>query len=252
METPLWVEKNFLKISDLISNFLPQKTPTEELLKSCKIISHRGHHDNFKLFENTLEAFKAAQELGAWGIEFDLHWSLDGIPVVIHDQNTLRLFGEDKNIGELTYSQIKESFPLIPTFKEIRDTFGKKIHLMIELKEKRIDGLEEILKGLVPMEDFHFLSLKPEILQNIKFCEKKALIPVALANTNYLSELALSKGWGGICGHYFLLSRSLITKHHKSGQLIGTGHVGSKNCLYREINRSVDWIFTNSLKKIIP
>jgi glycerophosphoryl diester phosphodiesterase len=252
MDTPLWVERNFLKISDWVSKFLPQKKPTPEKINSCKIICHRGHHDNLKVFENTLGAFKAAQELGAWGIEFDIRWSKDKIPVVIHDQNTLRLFGVERNINELTLKEIRESFPLIPTFKEVVDTFSKKLHLMIELKEMEVEGLEETLKDLEPINDFHFLSLKPEILDSIRFCDKRALIPVAIANTNFLSKVSLDKDWGGLCGHYFLLTDTFIKRHHDMKKSVGTGHVASKNCLYREINRGVDWIFTNNLKDLIP
>ena len=48
------------KTCDLIFAIIPQKTPSKEDLKNCKIISHRGQHDNIKVFENTLTAFDNA------------------------------------------------------------------------------------------------------------------------------------------------------------------------------------------------
>ena len=58
------------------------------------------------------------------------------------------------------------------------------------------------------------------------------------------------EGYGGVAGHYRLLNRGLLTEHHEKGQKIGTGYPGSKNCLYREINRGVEWIFSNNAGKI--
>jgi len=256
MKIPLWVEEFFFQISDWFSNISPQKRPSPEKLSSCKIISHRGQHDNLSIFENTLNSFGAAKDLGAWGIEFDIRWSRDEVPVIFHDSSTLRLFGTEKNIGDLNLSEIKESFPLIPTLEETLNSFGKKIHLMIELKEKLNDKKKDLLKDLLgdlnPVEDFHFLALNPQILKQIDFVPSKTLIPVARLNALKLSQMALKNNWGGISGHYYLISKSLINKFHQNGLIIGSGHINSLNCLYRELNRNADWIFTNDLKNIIP
>jgi len=37
----------------------------------------------------------------------------------------------------------------------------------------------------------------------------------------------------------------VVRKHLKSGQKIGVGYPRSKNSLFRELNRSVEWIFSN-------
>ncbi|MBI2314147.1 MAG: glycerophosphodiester phosphodiesterase [Betaproteobacteria bacterium] len=47
------------------------------------ILAHRGHHA--ELPENTLDAFEAAVKLGVDGIETDLRFSADGMPVLFHD-----------------------------------------------------------------------------------------------------------------------------------------------------------------------
>ena len=48
-----------------------------------KVIGHRGASAQSP--ENTMAAFRAAIELGADGIEFDVHLTSDGQLVVIHD-----------------------------------------------------------------------------------------------------------------------------------------------------------------------
>ena len=49
-----------------------------------KILAHRGASGYAP--ENTLEAFALAAELGADGVELDVHLTSDGEMVVIHDE----------------------------------------------------------------------------------------------------------------------------------------------------------------------
>ena len=60
-----------------------------------------------------------------------------------------------------------------------------------------------------------------------------------------LSRLALQRSLGGLTGHYLLVNRRKIDAHHRAGQKVGTGFVDSANCLFREIHRGVDWVFSN-------
>jgi glycerophosphoryl diester phosphodiesterase len=46
------------------------------------------------------------------------------------------------------------------------------------------------------------------------------------------------------------LNRALIQRHHRQGQKLGTGFIASRYCLYRELDRGVDWIFTNHALKL--
>ena len=47
-----------------------------------------------------------------------------------------------------------------------------------------------------------------------------------------------------------LLNNKKLAKHRKRGQQVGTGYPGSKNCLFREINRGVEWIFSNNASEL--
>ena len=60
--------------------------------------------------------------------------------------------------------------------------------------------------------------------------------------------------WGGMATHYSVLRKSLIDKHQSRGQKVGTAFPTSRNCLFRELNRGVDYIFSNhavSLQNIV-
>jgi glycerophosphoryl diester phosphodiesterase len=47
------------------------------------VLSHRGYH--VRQPENTLEAFRAAIDLGVDGIETDIRLTSDGVPILFHD-----------------------------------------------------------------------------------------------------------------------------------------------------------------------
>ena len=53
-----------------------------------KIFGHRGYPAKFP--ENSLEGFDYCMHHGAEGIEFDVHLTRDGVPVIMHDENIKR------------------------------------------------------------------------------------------------------------------------------------------------------------------
>lgn len=246
-----------IRFVDLVFEKWPWPMPPKYKLKQCKIVSHRGVHDNNVVLENTLEAFEVVKRCGIWGVEFDLRWTKDLVPLVFHDKTLNRLFGEPVNISEKTISEIKGRFPIIPTLEETVNRFGKDLHLMVEIKKENylnIDYqnrvLKDIFKKLQPTKDFHLLSLDPEMFDLISFVNPAACLPIATKNIGAYSRLALNRGYGGVNGHYLLVDHTMILRHHQKKQRIGTGFVQSANCLFREVNRGVDWIFSNDAVKL--
>jgi len=257
MNIGFWLEKWLLQGVDLLYEKIPQFNPDIEKLKHCKIISHRGEHDNKKVFENTIPAFDRVNEAGVWGVEFDIRWTRDVQPVVFHDRNLQRVFKSDIEINRVTLSELKMHCNLIPTLSEVIQKYGKKMHLMVEIKKEAYSDpkfqnnvLREIFQQLTPQVDFHFITLKPEMFMLINFVPSSAFVPSARLNVRQLSDLAILKSYGGIAGHFLLISNGLLKKHHAQNQCIGTGYIHSKNCLFREINRGVEWIFSNHAVKL--
>jgi len=252
-----FVEKSFQIVTDLIFSIWPQPVPDKKRLMNCKIISHRGEYDNISIFENTISAFDNSFKNGIWGIELDLRWTKDLHPVIFHDPNLERLFHSDIGISQLSLSDLQKQYPLIPTLGEVVEKFGKKIHLMLEIKkefypnpEYQNQVLQKIFAPLRPFKDFHILSLSPEMFPIITFIDKSNFLPIAELNFTALSNMALKNNYCGITGHYLFLSNPILQKHRSAGQKIGTGFISSQNALFREMNRGIDWIFSNHAKKL--
>ncbi|MGI9078481.1 MAG: glycerophosphodiester phosphodiesterase family protein [Gemmatimonadaceae bacterium] len=116
------------------------------------VIAHRGASGYAP--ENTLVAFQLAVDQGADALEFDVHVSLDGIPVVIHDPALGRTTDRSGAVASLPYSAIRaadagarwtsdngRSFPwrgrrvFVPTLDDVVSSFPD-IPLVIEIKTR--------------------------------------------------------------------------------------------------------------------
>jgi len=251
------LQQILLRSIDIFFEKWPRPFPGKERLRQCKIISHRGEHDNQSVMENTIEAFEQVRKAGVWGVEFDIRWTRDLHPVVFHDPDTVRMFGVDRKIRDLTLAELSAAFPLIPTLSEVVDRYGKTLHLMVEIKAEHYPDpvyqnrvLETIFLRLTPKEDYHLLSLTPAMFRPIDFVPATTFIPIAETNIRALSRLALSEHYSGLSGHYLLLTDNMMRKHHRKNQPVGTGFVPSKNALFREVNRGVEWIFSNNAARL--
>lgn len=78
---------------------------TKANLQNTKAIAHRGVSGLET--ENTLAAFIAAGNRSYFGIETDLHVTVDGKFVIYHDDTLVRLTGVDKVIEQTTYEEIR-------------------------------------------------------------------------------------------------------------------------------------------------
>jgi glycerophosphoryl diester phosphodiesterase len=244
------------KISNICFAIIPRKKPSslKSHIEAVKIIAHRGAHTTTpnKIIENTHAAFERALELGCWGIEFDVHATKDGIIVVNHDPTLDRLWNVKASISQLTFKELHHRAPLIPTLAEVVERYGKRLHLFVELKVY-IDenALLATLAPLSPEVDYHLLSLDESIFSPLKQFAKTTMLLVPVHNNvTKFCNLSLEKKYGGILGHYLLLTKSKKQRLEAANQRIGVGIVDSKFCLYREIDRGHDWIFTNDVLKI--
>ncbi|MCB1678820.1 MAG: hypothetical protein KDI16_09075 [Halioglobus sp.] len=231
---------------------VPRKVPGATALCECKIISHRGEHDNRTVMENTLTAFDNTRAAGVWGLECDIRWTRDMVPVICHDPDLRRVFGDPAAIAGLTLAELRERAPAVPTLRDVLLRYGGSQHLMLEVKAcdpaqlpQQRAVLGDLLARLQPAVDFHILALDTALFTLVDFLPPACLLPVAEMNVARLSREALQRGYAGIVGHYLLLNRRLQCRHRAAGQRIGTGFPRSERALLREIGRGVDWVFSN-------
>ena len=228
---------------------VPRRKPQAKDVDKACVIAHRGVHDNAHgIFENTLAAFRLAQEVGCWGIEFDVRATADGILVVNHDDTLNRLWGYHVAIANLSFSELRSLEPRIPSLAEVVAEHSANMHLFIELKAPFQDEetLVQILQGLSPGKDYHVLALDSSIFSFLSLIPKHVLLLVAVHNNvKKFCNLSLNEHYGGVLGNYLLLTNKHIKKLKEASQVAGVGFVSSKYSVYRELNRGIPWLFTN-------
>jgi len=253
-----WIIMNILhyieKLIDLYFSYLPRRKPAPNA-KSARLIAHRGAHDHARsIQENTHAAFERALALGCDGIELDIHACADGVLVVNHDRTLKRLWGHDVAINKLNYKELHALVPELPSLADVVAKYGKQMQLFIELKAPftAVNKLADTLQTLTPSKDYYLLCLDETVLPTLTLFPKTALLLVPVHNNVHrFCKLSLQNQYGGILGHYLLLSNRQINTLEAVHQLAGVGFVDSKYSLYRELNRGLDFIFTNYASTVI-
>lgn len=100
--------------------------------------AHRGLHDNKKIPENSMAAFKNAVEHG-YGIEFDVYLTDEGTLIVHHDPSLKRTCGvklhpEKIKNADLDKYRLFGTDERIPLFKDVLAYVNGKVKLIIEVK----------------------------------------------------------------------------------------------------------------------
>jgi glycerophosphoryl diester phosphodiesterase len=112
--------------------------------------------------ENTLASFHRAVELGADGIEFDLHRTRDGRFVVIHDDTVDRTTNGHGKVDPLSFAELRRldagswkgrefAGERIPTFEEVIEAVPERVVLFAELKagSAKSPGIEAALARFI-------------------------------------------------------------------------------------------------------
>ena len=125
-----------IKVSALLVGFLCLLTScVADRAEQTKVIAHRGYWKCEGSAQNSIRSLERAAEIGAYGSEFDVHLTADGILVVYHDNEI-----EGKNIQSSTYADLKdltlsngETLPTLENYLERAKSLDK-LHLVFELK----------------------------------------------------------------------------------------------------------------------
>ncbi len=227
-----------------------------------RIIAHRGASSTHQ--ENTLEAFRAAIEQGADGIELDVRLSADQVLVVHHDAH----------LGDGTLIRATEAAALpdhVPTLGEALDVVGGRF-VNVEIKnmpgEPDYDaehGISIAVAGLVAAH----LSMLPAadaadrvIISsfNVDTVERLRLtdpdLPLGLlvwgqADPGSLVGRAEAHGFEAIHPHDLLVDRAFVGKAKQAGLRVNVWTVDDDDRIRQLAELGVDGIITNDPQRAI-
>jgi glycerophosphoryl diester phosphodiesterase len=131
-------------------------------------MAHRGASGHAP--ENTLAAFLLAAEMGADGIELDVHLSADGQAVVIHNDTVDATTDGTGRVSKMTCAELQAldaggwmdpqfAGERIPTLQQVFDAVGQRVLVNVEIKvEAGYHPLEQEAETVRLIEDNHMVD----------------------------------------------------------------------------------------------
>ena len=236
---------------------------TRNSLRNPKIIAHRGYH--MIAPENSLPAFRAAAEMGAWAIETDVHATKDGVLVCCHNPTVDSYCDGEGSISEMTYAELSrlriikgrglKLYPdedyRIPTFREYVEICRKHGSVpFIEFKTAEI--VEDVLDVLrkTAMEDYCVLSAIPfDIIKTCREYSDRAFLHWIFGDMERAPALA-ELGYAGMSYKIADLNdvpEGLIDATHALGLRVCMRAADTKEVAIRSIEMGLDYFPSNTL-----
>jgi len=227
----------------------------EKILK----IGHRGAKGYEP--ENTLVSFEKAVQMGADGIELDVHLSIDGHLIVIHDETIDRTSNGKGVVNQLTLDELK-SFTInekytIPTLEEVLDLVDQRCFVNIELKnqdtaEKVVQLIEHSISDKKwNYTNFLVSSFDWNALQQVRFLNENIRIGV-LTETDLDLAISFARFLKAEALHpdFQLLTNEYTAKIQEKGILVFPWTVNENNAIQKIKSFKVDGIITDFLDRV--
>ncbi|MCX5997532.1 MAG: glycerophosphodiester phosphodiesterase family protein [Chloroflexi bacterium] len=212
-------------------------------MKKPLVIAHRGFTRDFP--DNTLEAFRAAREIGVDGVEFDVQETADGEFVVFHDDSI-----NGKSISSLKLKDIQRlrvgGGYRIPTLQQALEVLGTGLVLLVELKQVR--SLDQFLSYLRRQVDAAFtvlVSFDAALIARLSDLAPDFTCAVIsdLSGAGATPPGHKMGGFTQVRGN--AVSAETVKTAHDSGGLVFAWDSGSEDDLRRALRCGIDIIMTD-------
>lgn len=220
------------------------------------VIAHRGAAGSAP--ENTLASVALAIEQGADMVEIDVQETADGVVVVVHDSDLMRVGGAAVKIWEATYDEILEidvgswygpefSGQRVPTLEQVLELCKGRAHVDIELKyyghnERLEERVAEIVERTGMEDEVVLMSLAYDLVLSMK-----ALRPdwtVGLLTAKAVGDLTTSDA-DFLAVHVGIASPRFVRRAHAAGKEVWVWTVNDKLNMWRMMSRGVDGVITD-------
>ena len=229
--------------------------------KNVLMIAHRGVSGLET--ENTKEAFILAGNKSYYGIETDVHVTLDGKFLICHDDNILRVTGTDLVIEENNYDDIVKNqiykfrttineleFPNLTDYISICKQYNKEAILEIKNEVKESDAIrivEEII-SLGWLDHTTIISFCMNNLLNIRKHYKDIKLQFLTGEFNDDLLKVLVDNNLNLDYYFDNLTKEIVDKMHSFNLVVNCWTVDKEEDAYRLIDMGVDMITSNILE----
>ncbi|XP_063270766.1 glycerophosphodiester phosphodiesterase 1 isoform X2 [Prinia subflava] len=154
-------------------------------------VAHRGGaHD---APENTLAAIRQAAENGATGVELDLEFSADGVPILMHDDTVERTTNGAGRLRDLTFEEIRKLNPSakhrlrsqfqdekVPTLKEaVVESMHHNLTIYFDVKghaNQAVDILKQLYQEFPQLYNSSIVcSFMPDVVYKMRQADRNVV-----------------------------------------------------------------------------
>lgn len=230
---------------------------------NIRMIAHRGV-SGLEL-ENTCPAFVAAGVKSYYGIETDVHVTVDGKIIVFHDDNLKRLTGIDKVVEECTCDELrairmtdkdgvtKRNDLFLPTLEEYISICRKyEKEAVLELKnpmsEEKVWKIAATIESMGWLERTTFISFAGENLVKLrkKYPKASAQFLTCKVDEEEFRFMVDNKLDADLCGT--CVTKELVDKLHAAGIVVNCWTLDSLEHAQLAKAYGVDFITSNILE----
>lgn len=243
----------------------PEQAPAK-----AEIIAHRGFSGIAP--ENTRAAFEEALAWSVDGLEWDLHVSADGVPVVIHDATVDRTTDGSGLVREMTLEELKQldagswfgpefRGERIPTLEEALEIArGRVARVYSEIKEcPTAEAMARIIEDLRAHgfgDACVVISLDWELLRLLRSLDRDMTIGfIVERESRFPSALGEARADGRAilaCDYRILLKRPMLAQEaHRRGIELGVWTVDDPEDAQRLLALGVTRLTTNEVATLI-
>lgn len=227
---------------------------------NVKMIAHRGLSGLEP--ENTNSAFIAAANHSFWGIETDVHRTADGQFIIIHDDNTRRVAGDEMIVEKTVFETLRSirlldkdgqkgrkdlMMPSLEEYIGICKKCGKQavLELKNQFKPEFIYQIIDLISAMGWLEHTTFISfnLPNMICVRDRLPEQPAQFLIS-ERTDWLVD-TLKKYRLDLDIKYTALTRELVDQMHEAGLKVNVWTVDTIEEAQRMIDLGVDYITTD-------
>ena len=212
------------------------------------LVGHRGApaHE----VENTPRSFLKAIECGATAVEFDVRRTVDGVPVVFHDETLERLAGRPERIEDMPFPELYrvrlKGGARIPILHEVYAIASGRIAVDVEIKTPGVE--EDVVEGL---REYGLLSTSmvtsflPWVLAKVKSLGGAEVGLLVDGWDDEALEEALRIGASAILPSHDAVTGEVVEKAHSAGLALITWTVDDPGEAARLVALGVDGVITN-------
>ena len=227
---------------------------TAMLNAQTKVIAHRGYWDTPNNVQNSLQALKMSNTINAYGSEFDVYITSDGVLVVHHDADI-----QGVDIERNPYSMIEkltlQNGETIPTVEQYLME-GKKypnLKMIYEIKPHKTEENENravlatlaLVKKLGVEDQVEYISFSKNICELLLKYNPKSHVSYLKGDLTPTEIKQL--GFTGIDYHFSLFEKNptWIEEAHKLGLIVNAWTVNKEKDMQMLLNQKIDYITTD-------